>query len=93
MLERELEAWARDYARKNGCLLLKLSPQYTPGLPDRLLVAPGGLFLIEFKASGGRLSALQRALHRKITATTGRKILYVCSTKEKFCEIMQAVSG
>ena len=93
MLERELEGWCRDYARKNGCLLLKLSPQYTPGLPDRLLVAPGGIFLIEFKRSGGVLSKLQRVLHRKIIATTGEKYLYVCDSKEKFREIMQAVSG
>jgi hypothetical protein len=69
-----------------------LSPQYTPGLPDRLLIAHGGLLLIEFKRAGGVLSKLQRVLHRTINATTGEKYLYVCDSKEKFLEIMQAVS-
>lgn len=93
MMERELEAWCRDYARKNGYLLLKLSPEYTPGLPDRLLIAPGGLLLIEFKRAGGVLSKLQRVLHRKINATTGENYLHVCDSKEKFLEILSTVSG
>ena len=93
MLEKELEGWCRDYARKEGLLLLKLSPQYLPGLPDRLLVAPGGLVLIEFKRPGGRLTKIQAALHRKILNITNGRWLYVVDSKSRFLEIMQTVSG
>ena len=92
MLEKELEARCAKVARKNGAMLLKLSPQYLPGLPDRLLVAPGGLVLIEFKRAGGKLSRIQAMLHRKITAITGEGFLYVCDCEEKFLEIMSTVS-
>ena len=93
MLERELESQCVKLARNNECLLLKLSPQYLPGLPDRLLVAPGGLVLIEFKRPGGRLTKIQAALHRKILNITNGRWLYVVDSKSGFLEIMQTVSG
>lgn len=91
MLEKEIEALCVKHARKEGCLLLKLSPQYCPGLPDRLLVGPGGTVLVEFKRPGGRLTKIQAVMHRKIVNAGGR--VYVCDSSEGFLEIMSAVSG
>lgn len=91
MLESELEAWCRKEAMKKKLLLLKLSPQYTPGIPDRLLIAPGGMVLVEFKRPGGKLTKLQAGVHRKIQRAGG--VVYVCDSKEGFLEIMSTVSG
>ena len=92
MLERELEAQCVKHARKEGLLLLKLSPQYCPGLPDRLLIGPGGTVLVEFKRPGVRnLTKIQAVVHRKIVNAGGR--VYVCNSIEGFLEIMSAVSG
>ena len=60
--ERRIEAAACAYAKRRGCLALKLAPTVT-GLPDRLILGPRQLVLfVEFKAPAGRLSARQRAV-------------------------------
>ena len=91
MLEKELEAWCVKESKKKNCLLLKLSPQYTPGLPDRLLIGPYGDRLIEFKASGKKLTPIQVRMHAKIKAAGGQA--YVCDSKEGFLEMLEDVSG
>ena len=91
MLEKEIEAKCVKIARESGCLLLKLSPQYTPGLPDRLLVCASGNYLLEFKRTGGKLSAVQNNMFRKITAAGGAA--YVINSVELFCEFLDYAQG
>jgi hypothetical protein len=57
--EATLERNCTEVARGNGCILLKLYP-ILRGLPDRILLAPGGkLLFIEFKRPGGRVTPMQ----------------------------------
>jgi hypothetical protein len=91
MLEKELEAKCVKIARDSSCLLLKLSPQYCPGLPDRLLVCESGNYLLEFKRAGGRLTAVQNNMFRKISDAGGAA--YVVDSIDKFCEVLDIVKA
>ena len=91
MLEKELEALCVKKSKEANCLLLKLSPQYCPGLPDRLLIGPYGEKLIEFKRTGGKLSPVQVRMHSKIKAAGGQ--VYVCDNAEDFRQLLEDVSG
>ena len=53
MAERDLERRLRDQLRRAGCLPLKFeSPGYT-GVPDRIVLIPGGRIVLgEMKAPG-----------------------------------------
>ena len=53
MAERDLERRLRDQLRRAGCLPLKfVSPGYT-GVPDRIILIPGGqIVFVEMKAPG-----------------------------------------
>ncbi len=62
--ERKLESACRRRAIQSGGLLVKwVSPGWA-GVPDRLLLMPGGrMTMIEFKAPGRRLTPLQQVRH------------------------------
>lgn len=61
--ERQLEASCGREAKRRRLLFLKLFP-YVAGLPDRVLLAPNGRFLLmELKTSTGRLRPAQAFLH------------------------------
>lgn len=64
-LESNLEAFFTTAVRRAGGIATKLAPT-TAGLPDRLVLLPGGrMFLVELKAEGGHLSPIQREWHRR----------------------------
>lgn len=64
-LEASLEAYFRRAVRSAGGMLIKLAPTER-GVPDRMVLLPGGvLALVELKASGGRLSAIQQVWHTR----------------------------
>ena len=69
MRERDLERQLRDRLKAAGCLALKfVSPGYT-GVPDRIVLIPGGrIVFVEMKAPGGkerpRQSYVQAILRR-----------------------------
>jgi hypothetical protein len=91
VLEKDIERWCRDYARQQGALLLKFTSPGTAGVPDRVLITQGGTVFIEFKRPGGRVTPLQAAMMRKITAAGGR--CYVITSREAFTELFTAVSA
>lgn len=67
-LEASLEAYFRKAVRAAGGLIYKLAPTVS-GIPDRLVIFPGGLmFLVELKAPGGRLSPIQEHVHSELAA-------------------------
>lgn len=50
-----------------GGITYKVAPT-TVGLPDRLVILPGGyLYLIELKTESGKLSSVQKLLHEKLS--------------------------
>lgn len=69
MLEKTLEhQLVREASRRKG-LAVKLSSVGFAGLPDRLLLFPGGRMLfVELKAPGKKPRALQLYMHRKLRA-------------------------
>ena len=61
--EASLERRCCAYAKGRGCLPLKLWPTLA-GLPDRLILVPGGvIWFVEFKSETGRVSPIQRRIH------------------------------
>jgi len=58
--ESQLEAKIVAYAKSRGCLAYKFSSPARRGVPDRIVVAPGGRILfLEVKREGQRPTALQ----------------------------------
>ena len=61
---------------------VKLAAQGFRGLPDRMVLAPGGrMFFIEFKTARGVVRPLQKEIHRRLAAL-GFKV-YVCRSAEE----------
>lgn len=66
--ERDVEAYLSEHVRRLGGLSYKLAPT-TAGLPDRLLVLPGGrIMLAEVKRPGEKLRRVQEEIRRRLGA-------------------------
>lgn len=60
MKESAIEKAVCDFARRHGCIVMKLSGPNQKGQPDRMFLRGSKVLFIEFKAStGGRVTALQ----------------------------------
>lgn len=64
-LESVLESRLFEAVRKAGGLAYKIAPT-TAGLPDRMIIIGGQIYLVELKRKGERLRPLQRFIHEKI---------------------------
>lgn len=65
--EATVEAKLRDEMTRRGCLCYKFVSPGNNGVPDRIVITPGGgLFFIELKTERGRLSAEQKAQIRRL---------------------------
>lgn len=82
MREREIETYFRQKVKQIGGMALKfVSPGFT-GVPDRLIVLPGGkMFFVEFKAPGQVLRPRQEYVIQQIRVL-GAKVYVICSKKE-----------
>lgn len=59
--ESTIEKWLGEQLKKRNCLWLKWVSPGNAGVPDRILITPGGQVLfVELKALGGRVSQRQR---------------------------------
>lgn len=61
--EKHLEAWFRRQVRLVGGEAHKIVG--TPGMPDRLVILNGKLYLVELKRPTGKLAPLQQVWHAK----------------------------
>lgn len=60
MREREIEGRLRDGVKKLGGLCYKFVSPGNRGVPDRIIILPGGVvYFVELKTEVGRLSKLQ----------------------------------
>lgn len=67
MKESYIEALFRDSVKKLGGMALKWVSPGKSGVPDRIVILPGGrIELVELKTDKGRLSDVQKAMHRMI---------------------------
>jgi hypothetical protein len=61
MLEKEVERRMCEMVRKRGGLTYKFTSQNNPGVPDRIIITPGGgVWFVELKAICGRLAKIQK---------------------------------
>lgn len=67
-MEKHIEAKCRKFAKARGHVFWKLVVQGYPGVPDRLMLSPGRVTFIEFKAPGKKPTPLQAAWHAKLRA-------------------------
>ena len=66
-LEKEIEKKLRTKVEALGGRCLKWTCPGWGGVPDRIVIMPGGLVtFVELKAPGGRLRAIQKWQHERI---------------------------
>ena len=67
--EKVLEAELRERCKALGWMCIKLTSQYQRGLPDRLILMPGGrVCFVELKTTGKKPTALQKLTHERLRA-------------------------
>jgi hypothetical protein len=91
MLEKEIEMQLVRAVKKKGGRAVKFTSPGFDGMPDRLVLLPGGKCgFVEVKAPGKRLRALQRVRHEMLKAL-GFKA-YVLDAREQIEEIINEIS-
>lgn len=81
MEEREIERFFTAECKRNNGLALKLASPSMAGLPDRIVLMPGGrVFFAELKAPGKRPRPLQAAMHNMLRQMGFR--VYVIDSKD-----------
>ena len=100
MLEREIEQKLKKKVEAMGCLCLKFeSPGYT-GVPDRIILMPGGeVFFVELKAPGQKERPRQEYVQKQfrrlgfivVSAVDGDEgINQVCTLIDAYTQTGQA---
>lgn len=61
IIEKDIERWLGIQLKKLGCIYMKFVSPGNDGVPDRIVVLPGGsVIFVELKAQKGVLMANQR---------------------------------
>lgn len=82
VFERELS----KFVEESGGMAVKLLSQFIKGLPDRMLLLPGGVVVfVEFKSAGKRPTKIQSYIHAKIRALGF--LVYVVDSVESYEEV------
>ena len=60
-IEKDIERWLGNQLKKMGCIYMKFVSPGNDGVPDRIIVLPGGgVIFVELKDTTGKLMANQR---------------------------------
>lgn len=90
--EKWLERALQDFVTKQGGAAVKLSDPAKNGLPDRLVLWPGGIVeFVELKSTGKTARPLQRAVHNEITELGFR--CTVIDNEEKLIQWQNLIPG
>lgn len=82
MLEEAVEQGLHRKVRQRGGETYKICPEYCAGIPDRLVLLPGGrVYLVELKSETGTLRPDQVIWHEK-AAAVGVTVVVLSGTKE-----------
>lgn len=84
--ENFVEGYLVDKAESLGFLCYKFMSGHN-GVPDRILIGNGKVFFIETKSRNGKLSEMQKVVHRKFLRR-GIKV-FVPNTREQVDEIIE----
>jgi len=80
--EKLIEKTLAAEVKKLGGWSLKLLSTYVTGLPDRLVLLPGGVvFFVEVKTTGKKPTTIQRVVHEKLRGL-GFRVEVVDSLKQ-----------
>lgn len=94
--EKVLEAELRERCKALGWMCIKLTSQYQRGLPDRLILMPGGrVCFVEIKTTGKKPTALQKLTHERLRAL-GYRVEVVDTTESLdnlIVELLYEVQG
>ena len=94
--EKDLEAELRERCKTLGWMCIKLTSQYQRGLPDRLILMPGGrVCFAEIKTTGKKPTALQKVTHERLRAL-GYRVEVVDTTESLdnlIVELLYEVQG
>jgi hypothetical protein len=85
VLEKSIETYFRTKATRLGWRCYKFTSDR--GVPDRIVVSPGGIFFVEFKAPGKKPSKIQEYQHKKLRDLGAT--VYVIDSKEGCDGIIQ----
>jgi len=67
MLEKEIEKHLRKKVKAEGGECFKLVGTFKAGIPDRLVILPGGIVVfVELKAPGKKARRLQEIMHHRL---------------------------
>lgn len=68
-MERDIERWLGKQLKQLNCLYYKFVAPGNTGVPDRIVVIPGGtVYFLELKDDVGRLSAEQKVQLSRLKA-------------------------
>lgn len=60
-MEKDIERWLGNQLKKMGCIYMKFVSPGNDGVPDRIIIVPGGAAVfVELKSTTGKLMANQR---------------------------------
>lgn len=90
MRERDIEAYLRDQIKAVGGIAYKFTSPGNAGVPDRLVLLPGGrVVFVELKAPGKQSTPLQLRQQRRIQALGFQ--VFVIDSKAKVDEFIKGV--
>jgi len=82
MLERDVDWKLKSEVYRHGGLCIKLAATGYAGMPDRLVLIPGGrVVFVELKAPGKRLRPLQKKRFQELSQL-GFKIVKIDSSEQ-----------
>ena len=82
MREKEVEAYLVKRVKDLGGKAYKWVSQGNDGVPDRIVIMPGGtVIFVELKAPGGKLRPLQEAKHTELRKL--KQTVFVLDDKNK----------
>ena len=82
MRERDIERKLVTAVKERGGWCLKFVSPGIAGVPDRIVLMPGGvMFFVEVKAPGQKPRKIQEVIHRKLRAL-GYKVYVIDDTKQ-----------
>ena len=90
LTEAQVETYLRKKVKALGGLCLKLPAVYVEGIPDRLILLPGGiaLFVETKRPEGGRVAPLQEYWQKKL-----RRLGFVSEIVKNYEEIDELFGG